>query len=49
MTSVGMWSGKPVTLELPVGSEMRAGNRCAVLVQAGDTGRIMGANWIEPS
>ena len=46
MTQVGMWSGKPVTLELPLGDAVQAGNKCAVLLQTGDAGRILGAAWV---
>ena len=46
MTPVGMWSGKPVTLELPQGAEMQAGKKCAVLLQSGDAGRILAATWV---
>lgn len=46
MTEVGMWSGKPVTLELPQGAALRAGKKGAVLLQAGDTGHMVAASWI---
>ncbi len=48
LTAVGMWAGKPMTIELPAGSLMEAGNRCAVLLQSGEGGRIVGAAWMSP-
>ena len=46
MTPVGMWSGKSVTLELPHGDKVQAGKRCAVLLQAGDAGRVISVAWV---
>ncbi len=46
LTAVGMWAGKPMTIELPADSLMEAGNRCAVLLQSGEGGRIVGATWM---
>jgi hypothetical protein len=44
---VGKWSGKPVTLELARASLVRPGaESCAVLLQLGQTGPIMGAAFI---
>ena len=36
-----MWSGKPLKIELPLEAVMEAGHRGAVLLQAGDGGRII--------
>ena len=46
MTPVGMWSGKAVTLELPHGAALQDGKKCAVFLQAGESGRIVSAAWI---
>jgi hypothetical protein len=48
LTPVGMWSGKPVKLELPHGEMLRAGERCAVWLQIEATGRIIAAAWMPP-
>ena len=48
MTPVGMWSGKPMQIELPANAVLGAGNRGAVLLQAGEGGRILGAAWMSP-
>lgn len=48
LTAVGMWAGKPMTIELPAGAVLQAGNRCAVLLQSEVGGRIVGAAWIAP-
>jgi hypothetical protein len=45
---VGKWSGKPVTLEVPRASLVRPGaESCAVLLQLGQTGPIMGAAFMK--
>lgn len=48
MTAVGMWSGKAMKLELPASAVMSPDNRCAVLLQAGEGGPILGAAWMTP-
>ena len=48
LTAVGMWAGKPMKIELPASAVMAAGNRCAVLLQSEDGGRIVGAAWMTP-
>jgi hypothetical protein len=48
LTAVGMWSGKPVKIELPLEALMGAGQRGAVLLQAGEGGRIIAATWMTP-
>ena len=41
---IGMWNGKPMTVRLPRDSFMRPGTeRCAVLLQQGKAGPIVGA------
>lgn len=45
---IGMWSGKPMTVQLQRHSIMHAGTtRCAVLVQQGHAGPIVGAAMIK--
>lgn len=46
LTPVGMWSGKPLKVELPQGDLLRAGERCAVFVQDGASGPIIAAAWL---
>ena len=46
LTPAGMWSGKAMTLELPAGALLQPGAKCAVIVQAGEMGRILGATWV---
>jgi hypothetical protein len=47
LTAVGMWSGQPTRIQLQHGAVMRsADERCAVLLQQGTTGPIVGAAWI---
>lgn len=48
LTAVGMWSGKAMKLELPASALMSADNKCAVLLQAGEGGPILGATWMTP-
>jgi hypothetical protein len=41
---IGMWNGKPMTVQLERHSFMRPGtDRCAVLMQQGNAGPIVGA------
>lgn len=46
ITPVGMWAGKPLKIEVPVSPMMQDGDRCAVLLQADDGGRILAATWM---
>ncbi len=46
ISPVGMWSGKGMRIELPATVMTKAGDRCAVLLQAADGGRILGATWM---
>jgi hypothetical protein len=48
MTAVGMWSGKAMKLELPASAVMSPGLTCAVLLQGGVGGPILGATWMTP-
>lgn len=48
LTPVGMWSGQPLKLELPSNAVLEAGRRYALIVQASDGGRIVGAAWMAP-
>lgn len=48
LTAVGIWSGKPITLELPAGAVLEARNRSVVLLQSGEGGRIVSAAWVSP-
>lgn len=45
ITPVGMWAGKPMHVELPASALMDAGDRCAILLQTEDGGRILSATW----
>jgi hypothetical protein len=47
MTPVGMWSGKPSTIRLERQAVMRPEtDSCAVLIQQGQGGPIIGAAWL---
>lgn len=47
MTPVGMWSGKAETIQLERQSVVRPGaDACAVIVQKGKAGPILGAAWL---
>lgn len=48
ITPVGMWAGKPMKIELPLSTMMKVGDRCAVLLQADEGGRIIAAAWMKP-
>jgi hypothetical protein len=49
LTAVGMWSGQPTRIQLQHGAVVRSGNeRCAVLLQQGAVGPILGAAWMTP-
>ncbi len=46
---IGMWSGKPMTVQLARHSFMRPGaDKCAVLLQQGKAGPILGAAMLQP-
>jgi hypothetical protein len=46
---IGMWSGKPMTVQLARHSFMRPGaDKCAVLLQQGKAGPILGAAMLHP-
>ncbi len=47
LTPIGMWNGKAETIRLERQSVMRAGaETCAVLIQQGTAGPILGAAWL---
>jgi hypothetical protein len=47
LTAVGMWSGQPTRIQLQHGAIVRSNNeRCAVLLQQGTNGPIIGAAWM---
>ncbi len=47
LTPVGMWNGKAETIRLERQSIMRPGTEaCAVLIQEGTAGPILGAAWL---
>ncbi|MEW5963187.1 MAG: DUF1223 domain-containing protein [Pseudomonadota bacterium] len=47
LAPVGMWSGKPLTLQIAQRAIMQPGAQtCAVLVQQGTSGPIVGAAWL---
>lgn len=48
ISPVGMWSGKAIRIDLPASALMRETDRCAVILQADDGGRILGASWMTP-
>ena len=48
VSAVGMWSGKAMRIELPTSAVMEPGERCAVLLQHGEVGRVLGAAWLTP-
>ena len=48
LTPVGMWSGQELKLTLPSSAALQPGRRCAVMLQAGETGRIISAAWMAP-
>jgi hypothetical protein len=47
LTAVGMWSGQPTRIQLQHGAIVRSpDDRCAVLLQQGTNGPIIGAAWM---
>ena len=48
ISPVGMWSGQAMRIELPANAVMKDGDRCAVMLQADNGGRILGAAWMTP-
>lgn len=46
ISPVGMWSGKEMRIELPSAAVTEAGHRGVILLQAGETGPILGATWM---
>jgi hypothetical protein len=47
LTAVGMWSGQPTRIQLQNAAIVRSSNeRCAVFLQQGATGPIIGAAWM---
>lgn len=46
LTPVGMWSDKPTSIELQESAVLQQGQRCAVLLQQGTVGAIVGAAWV---
>lgn len=47
LTPVGMWSDKPTRIELQASAVLQAEDqRCAVLLQQGTVGAIVGAAWV---
>ena len=47
LAPVGMWTGKPMQIRLARNAIMRAeADACAILLQAGDGGPIIGAAWM---
>jgi hypothetical protein len=47
LSPIGMWSGKPMRIELPADTLLGSNRNCAVFVQAGMAGRIIGAAWMD--
>lgn len=48
ISPIGMWGGSPMKVELPRSAVMQTGDRCAVFLQAVDSGRILAASWMTP-
>ena len=48
ISPIGMWDGKPMKIELPLSAVQQPGDRCAVLLQADEGGRILSAVWMTP-
>lgn len=48
ISPIGMWSGSAMKIELPASAVMQPGDRCAILLQADDGGRILRATWMTP-
>lgn len=47
LAPIGMWSGKPITLQIAQRAIMQPGTQtCAVLIQQGTAGPIVGAAWL---
>jgi hypothetical protein len=46
LSPIGMWSGKPMKFELPADTLLAPNRSCAVFVQTGIAGRIVGAAWM---
>ncbi len=46
LTAVGMWSNKPTSIELQESAVLQQGQRCAVLLQQGTVGAVVGAAWV---
>jgi hypothetical protein len=46
LSPIGMWSGKPMRIELPADTLLAPNRSCAVFVQTGMAGRIVGAAWM---
>jgi hypothetical protein len=47
MTPVGMWTGAPLSVDLPAGDILRPDEVCAVLLQKGKGGPILAATWVK--
>lgn len=48
LTPVGAWTGAATHIDLPEAAIMKPGELCAVLLQAGEGGPILGAAWVKP-
>ena len=47
LTAIGMWSEKPTTIDLQQSAVLQEkGQRCAVLLQQGTVGPMVGASWV---
>lgn len=47
LTPVGMWTGKQTKIDLPADTILAPNRKCAVFVQTGTAGRIVGAAWMD--
>lgn len=48
ISPIGMWAGNAMKVELPTSVLMQPTDRCAVLLQADNGGRILGSTWLVP-
>ncbi len=46
LTPIGMWTGEPLEIELPADALLAGGHKCAVFLQTGKLGRVIGATWM---
>jgi hypothetical protein len=47
LSPVAAWTGTSTHIEIPESALLKPGERCAVILQAGEVGRILGATWVQ--